>query len=130
MIVLVAVVSLWIPTRTDGLRRWPVPVTERQLLAAQVARQIPRDAPVAAQYELFNKVPNRRIKLPVRLPYLDKVDYVLLDLTRFPADLVGEEKRAEREEVFRRLSSPEWETYLELDGYLILRRPAGEAAIR
>ncbi|MDK2972140.1 MAG: hypothetical protein PWP23_1895 [Candidatus Sumerlaeota bacterium] len=122
----VGVVSIWLPTRTDGLRRWPIPASEHQLLAAEVAREIPRDAPVAAQYELFNKVPNRRIKLPVRLPYLDEVEYVFLDQTQFPADLRGEEKRAEREEVFRRLASPEWEIVFEVDGYVILRRGAGK----
>jgi hypothetical protein len=100
----------------------PYEVTEHHRLAAEVARQIPRDAPVAAQYELFNKVPNRRVKLPMRLVFLDRVEYVFLDQTVFPGDLVGPEKRAEREALFARLASDEWAVDLEVDGYVVLRR--------
>lgn len=120
--VVVALVSLGLPTRTDGRRRVPYEVTEHHRLAAEVARQIPRDAAVAAQYELFNKVPNRRVKLPMRLVFLDRVEYVFLDQTVFPGDLVGPEKRAEREALFARLASDEWAVDLEVDGYVILRR--------
>lgn len=117
-----ALASIPAATRTDGLRRLGFEIAEHHRFAAQAAAEIPPDAPVAVQYELYNRVPNRRIKLPMRIMFLDEVEYVLMDSTMLPADLRGNEKAAEREELYRRLQSDEWETVERIDGYVVLRK--------
>ncbi len=120
---LVALASVPLRTRTDGYRRFGFPVTDHHRLLPEVADNIPPDAPVAVQYDLYARVSNRPVKLPLRLAWLDDVEWVLLDVNGRMSDLVGEEKREEREELFRRLESPEFETVLAIDGYVVLRRP-------
>lgn len=121
-LLLVAGVSAPMATRTDDYRRRPFVVTDRHRLSTEVARMVPRDARVAVQYDLYVKVPNRPVKLPLRLRNIDDVDWVVMDLRGRMADLVGEEKRVEREELFRSLGEPEWETFFDADGFLILKR--------
>lgn len=111
-----------VKTRTDGFRRGPFTLCEHALLANEIVRLIPPDAAVAAQYDLYVKVPNRAVKLPLRLKWLDDVEYIFLDMKGRPADLVGEAKRAEREALVPRVWSDEFETVVEKDGYVLRRR--------
>jgi uncharacterized membrane protein len=110
------------PTRTDGFRRGPFEVTPRHRLANEIVRLIPPEAAVGAQYDLYVKVPHRPVKLPLRLEWIDEVDYIFYDTLGRPADLVGEEKRAEREILIPRILSDEFETVFEADGYVLRRR--------
>lgn len=122
-LVLIGVISAPMRTRTDDLRREPFPVNNHHRLADEIARhELPADAKVAVQYDLFCKVPNRAVKLPMRLWALDHVDYVFGDNQGRAADLYGEEKRVEREALIARLGSGEWEPAFEGDGYFLLRR--------
>jgi uncharacterized membrane protein len=130
----VALVNAVLPTRTDGLRRVPLPVSAHHALANEIADRIPEDVAIAVQYDLYNKVENRAVKLPMRLWALDHVEYVFLDVKGRPADLYGEEKRAEAEALYTRLQSDEfvavigsWENPEEMDGYIVLQRAGGAA---
>ena len=108
------------PTRTDGLMHRPFPVSDRDRLTEEVMALIPPDAPVAAQFDLFPRVPNRRDLFPLREAFLDRVAYVAINLEGRAPDLQGDE----RERVFARLSSSEWETVepTPLENFLILRK--------
>ncbi|MBI1290354.1 DUF2079 domain-containing protein [bacterium] len=112
------------PTRTDGYPHAPFPITDHHRLVPDVMKLLPPDASVAAQYDLFPRVPNRRDLFPMREQFLDRVEYVVLDAQGRAPDLTGEE----RIRVSDRLSSAEWALIepTPLDGYIILRRASSK----
>lgn len=115
-------VNAALPSRTDAYYRAPFKVSPRHVLAGEIAAMIPEEAAVAAQFDLYTRVSNREVKLPLRLKNLDKVDWVFLDLYGKAADLWGEENRAELEALMERVFSDEFETHFEGDGYFLRRR--------
>lgn len=120
------VLNATLPSRTDSFHRVPFRVAPRHDLAGEIAGMIPRDASVAAQYDLFTRVPNRGVKLPLRLEYLDKVDWIFVDLYGRPADLWGEGEKHDM--IMDRIFSGEFETHYEEDGYFLRRRVTGASA--
>ena len=90
-----------------------------------MAHIIPAEAPVAVQYDLFAKVPNREIKLPLRLKDLSHAEYLLFNFQRGrPADLYGEENRQELEQIIAIINSDEFEVFVSIEGYYVMRRVA------
>lgn len=122
LFLLIAAVSAGLPTRTDGYRRVPFEVTEHHRLARDFNRLVPRDAAIAVQYDLFTKISNRKVKLPLRGHTIDDVEYVFFDVHGRAPDLYGEERREEAVALFERILSDEFETVFEADGYFLRRR--------
>ncbi|MEO8377943.1 MAG: DUF2079 domain-containing protein [Candidatus Sumerlaeota bacterium] len=106
------------PTRTDDLKHRPFPITPHQRAADLVMKQIPKDAAVAAQFDLYPRVPHRKDLFGLREVNLDRAQYVAMDLTGRAPDLNGDE----RERVFKRLRSAEWSIVLDIDDYVILKK--------
>ena len=94
-------------TRTDGYEHNPFAVESYHQACDEIISYIPDDVPVAVQYEVYTKVPNRKIKLPLRAWNLDHAEYILFNFTPTgnPADLKGEDKWEELQEVYRRVHS-------------------------
>lgn len=122
VLVAVAFASASLPTRTDNLRHLPFPVEERHRLARDMAGLIPDDAPVAVQFDLYPQVPQREGLYPMRLQFLDRVDYVWLNLRRMPADLA--DKPGEFQAVMGRLRGGEFREVAGAEGFVLLERVA------
>jgi len=81
VLALIAIVQLPMPTRTDGFRRTLFPVTSRDEMRRHVARDIlPRDVPVALQFDLWGVTPWRRDVVFLKQAELKPRHYVFLDL--------------------------------------------------
>ena len=104
-------------TRTDSLPHFPFSKSPRYDIASEVIAVIPKDAAVAAQYDLYARVPNRKIKVPITVNHLQFVDYVLLDAKgRSVLD------PNEIPEIKRILNSDSYELEIEIDGLQLLKR--------
>lgn len=119
ILLLTAICSFLIPTRTDNFKHRPFKITEHhRLLKPLIERCIPPDAPVAAQYELFCQIPHRKVLLPLWEENLDKVEYVIIDTLRSPPDLTTGEKIR----MIQILSNAPFQKIAEADGYFIFRK--------
>lgn len=77
----VGLVQAFLPTRTDGYRRLPVPVTARHEYRLEVAREVlPRDAPTAIQFGLWGITPSRPQAMRLAPSESRAHAYVFLDL--------------------------------------------------
>lgn len=116
---LAGLIGFLLPKWPDNWHRFPFPVSDRQKLAGEIARTvIPPDAPVAAQYDLYSKVPNRPVKLPLWPEYVDRVDWLFIDQLGRAPDLVAEERR----ELNEKINTGAWKIAFEGDGYVVLER--------
>lgn len=125
----IAVANAFLPTRTDDHRRVPFQITEHHRTGREVIARIPRDVSIAVQYDLFNRVPNREVKLPLQPWAIDYVDYVLLDLHGRAPDLMQASEIKATQALFEHLWSDEFEDVIGdrrspdmTGGYLLLRR--------
>ncbi|MEQ8822722.1 MAG: DUF2079 domain-containing protein [Sumerlaeia bacterium] len=109
-----------LPTRTDGRRHVPFEVTERDRLVPEIVTLIPADATVAVQYDLFPQVPPREVLLPMRLAYVDQVEYILMNQRRFPSDLA--DKGDEFQQMVARINALDFEVAFEAEGFVLLQR--------
>lgn len=117
----VGVAGFLLPTRTDGWPHRPFVVSERNRVLGQfIGQAVPPDAAVVAQYDLYNRVANRRDLFGLREEHLHRADYVVVDLRGRAPDLVGEE----RERVAERLESSDWRIVDEFGGIVVLKRTA------
>ncbi|CAN5267909.1 hypothetical protein BH09SUM1_BH09SUM1_04890 [soil metagenome] len=115
--------SFFSPTQTDDLMDRPFPVSSHQSLTSEILKNIPRDAAVAAQFDLYTRVPHRKELFGLREANLPRVDYVALDLQGTAPDLLGDERKRVSDE----LSSANWESVMNLDGFVILKRTGARA---
>jgi uncharacterized membrane protein len=115
---LIALFSLPQRTWTDHHRHVPFRVTPHQRLAREIIRLIPPDAAVAAQYDLYAKVPPRRTLLPLRDYNLSRVGILLIDNKGHAPDLTREQIANIR----TALDSPQWEQVAARNGYLLYTR--------
>jgi hypothetical protein len=103
---------------------WP-PLSERAARAAPLLAQIPGDAAVSVQSNLFPHV-SLREKVYV-FPAIEDAEYVLNDVLGIPSPLYPDDL-AGRVDAVR--ADPQFETLAAEDGYLLLRRrprPSGDA---
>jgi uncharacterized membrane protein len=124
--VVILLVQLPINTRTDSLPHLPFSKSPRYDLASEVIANIPAEADVAAQYDLYAREPNRKMKVPITVKHLYLVDYVLLDAKgRSVLD------PSEIPEIKRILNSDSYELVMEIDGLQLLRRvsPVSSVAV-
>jgi uncharacterized membrane protein len=123
-------VGFFLKTRTDGYEHKPFTVESYHLACDEIISYIPDDVPVAIQYEIYAKVPNRKVKLPLRAENLKHAEYILFNFSPIgrPADLFGDEKKQERDKVVETVYSDEFETVVEAYGYMLRKRktPAKE----
>lgn len=81
VIVIVAGLQWFLPTRTDGYLRVPFPVSERDRYRFDIARTVlPRQAPVAIQFGLWGIVPARLGAHLLSPSELRPTDWVFMDL--------------------------------------------------
>jgi len=115
----VGIAGFLLPTRTDGLRHRPFEVTERNRVVGEFLGQaLPSDASVVAQYDLYNRVANRRDLFGLREEHMHRAQYAVIDQQGRAPDLTGEE----RERVFAELRSEKWKVVDEFEGVVVLRR--------
>lgn len=121
-LLLVSIVNGVLPTRTDGYYRLPFAVTDRHRMVPAIVSIVPDEDPIAVQYDLYARVPNRPVKLPVRERFLDEVDWVLIDSEGRPADLWGGDRLDEVDAILERLNSDEFVIEFQGEGYYLFHR--------
>lgn len=102
--------------------RWEV--TAHHRLGAEIAAQIPPDAPVSAQVNLYAHTTNRKIAYV--FPLLKEADYIFLDVTSITTPLHPNDYRTE---VLRLLNAGQFGVFRAEDGYLLLKRGLANAVL-
>lgn len=120
LLILLTLIQAPLPTRTDGMKRWPLAPYPRHDAVVALNDLIPRDAVVAAQYDLFVFVQRPRLARPLRLATIDECNWALMDFRGRPADLL--DKGDELERLMKDVQGPGWETVFEADGLMLRRR--------
>jgi hypothetical protein len=123
-----ALAGISLPTRLDdtGARHRPYEVLERNASLAVVLADLPPDAPTAVQYELHPQVPLRPVLLPLREKHLPDVEYLVLDLRRYPADFGG--RREAFDALITAVDRAGFRTVSEIEGFALLRRAPAAGA--
>lgn len=101
-------------------------VTDHARLGHDLLARIPPDAPISAQSDLLPHLAHRQ-EIHVYPDNLDRVDYVLVDLTSNPYPFPNAEEL--NHSLQNLLADTAFEIWVEADGYTILRR-AGELSIQ
>ncbi len=97
------------------------PVTAHDRIGAALAAEIPADAPISAQVNLYSHLSERKIAYV--FPVIHQAEYIFLDVTSVTTPLHPNDFRAE---VQKLLSDGQFGVWRAVDGYLILKR--GETA--
>ena len=80
LLLIAGAAAITLPTRTDGLRRVPPRVLARHgWIRQQIRETIPRDASVAAQFDLLCQVPHRTSIYPLSEDSIRKARYWVID---------------------------------------------------
>jgi uncharacterized membrane protein len=113
----VLIIQIPMPTRTDGLYHRPFPPNPRSRALDHLLKNLPPEAPVAAGFDLYARVPNRPIKLPITADHLRIIDYVVID--RYG---IIDTPRTEIPRIQAIINSDEFVLLGEASGFQILKR--------
>jgi len=118
LIAITAILSSYLPTRTDDLPHRPRPIAERHIVFQEFIKLIPPDASVGAQYGLLPQIPARKVLLPIQEWSIDRLDYIVMDRHGTTLNYTEREYRTLSEIIY----SPQFEPVLDLEGFKLFRR--------
>jgi uncharacterized membrane protein len=124
ILLLAGLFMLGLPTPTEGRRRVPAASTQRhRFIRESIRKHVPRDASVAAQFDLFCQVPLTPGLLPLSERNLERSEYWILDSRGFLGDINSTRFRAMLERGFQLREQGRARILVNMDGFLILRVP-------